>query len=118
MLASGMLPPAAMVSIDNVIPIPAQLFAVVGANYTLKCRVDLDVQPPCDILTEPTIVWRKGGELVENNNKTRVLSTGILEIYNFDRSLNGDYRCSVTVKFMNQMPMEDHAVVKVELASE
>ena len=118
MLASGMLPPAAVVSIDNVIPIPAQLFAVVGANYTLKCRVDLDVQPPCDNHAEAIIVWRKGGEQVENNNKTRVLSTGILEIYNFDRSLNGDYRCSVTVEFMNQVPMHDHAVVKVELASE
>ena len=118
MPASGMLPPAAMVYIDNVIPIPAQLFAVVGANYTLKCRVDLDVQPPCDNHAEAIIVWRKGGEQVENNNKTRVLSTGILEIYNFDRSLNGDYHCSVTVEFMNQVPMHDHAVVKVELASE
>ena len=122
MLASGMLLLAvmnAMVAILGVDPVPAQLFAVVRSNYTVECKVRVVAKPPRAIdNTENKIVWRKGGEQVRNNSKTEVFENGGLALYNFDSTLVGDYRCSVTLEYSGEAVDEEDAVVKVELASE
>lgn len=122
MLASGMLLLAelkAIVTIHSVVPDPEQLFAVPGSNHTLRCNVSLNVSHKgIEKDARVIVAWRKLGMNIKNSTKRRVLSDGSIKLYNFDRTLVGDYHCTVTLQFMNQEPMEDHAVVQVELASE
>ena len=108
-----------MATIHSVVPHPKQVFAVPGSNHTLRCNVSLDVTRR-EILndTRVTIVWRILGMEIQNTTKRRVLNDGIIKLYNFDKSLVGHYHCTATLEFMNQQPMEEQAVVMVELASE
>ena len=111
----ALLPPArdATVTLHSVIPVPAKVYAVPGSSYTLMCNASVNAEPESAIAeVSGIIVWREGGRRVGSDADGRV------QLNNFDSSQAGDYICTVTLQFRDNMPMEISARVRVELASE